>query len=109
MSINMLIDLCTLQLFCPTHVQAQHIACRFLLQSKQPLLDCYVFNVHGCCASLFCVQNSQIELQPCLGDLAVHLHGHISDSWLHTWLQAVYWMTSDHGDAGVRKQCAIGS
>ncbi len=59
MSINMLIDLCKLQLFCPTNTQAQYIACRFLLQARQPLLDCYIVNVHDCCASLFCVYNSQ--------------------------------------------------
>jgi hypothetical protein len=58
-SISALIDLCRLQLFCPTHAQAQHIACRFLLQAKQPLLDCYTVNVYDCCAIVFCVQNSQ--------------------------------------------------
>ena len=48
MSNSMLIDVCRLQLFCPTNAQAQYIACRFLLQAKQPLLDCYIVNVHDC-------------------------------------------------------------
>ena len=58
-SINMLIYLCGLQLFCHTIAQAQNIACRFLLQAKQPLLDCYIVNARDCCAIVFCVQNSQ--------------------------------------------------